>query len=53
MAMSTPSYRRTHTKECPYGHDCCTTDDRPSKLIRRTARRVEKQSWKRNRHEEI
>jgi hypothetical protein len=44
--MLTQAYRKAHTKECPYGRHCCTTDDRPAKLIRRQARKIEKREWR-------
>lgn len=32
---------------CWYGYKCCDYDKRKHKQIRRTARRIEKQKWKR------
>ena len=43
MKMLTKTNRYT----CPYGYKCCDYDSRKHKQIRRTARRIEKQKWKR------
>lgn len=43
MKMLTKTNRYT----CPYGYKCCDYDSRKHKEVRRTARRIEKQKWKR------
>jgi len=43
MKMLTKANRYT----CPYGYKCCDYDHRKHRQIRRTARRIEKQKWKR------
>lgn len=45
--MLTTEYRRRAHSTCAYGHKCCDNDGRSHREVRRTARRTEKQAWKR------